>query len=255
MYSREKLRKRGRKTVKKAGHFLLKKSNRVLQNQSLISNAPVLDKSLFDWIPLLESHWKTIRSELDSVLESRDQIPAFHRLSQGQKRISRGDNWKTFIFSVLGDRYTPNCERCPQTAKVLGQIPALRNAWFSIVSPHYHIPAHEGPTKGFVRIHLGLKIPAEHEKCRIRVDQQEFSWQEGKCVVFDDSYDHEVWNDTDEERAVLFLDVDRPMRLPGQWLHKCLVALSKQTTFIREVHQNLRQLERQTTEDDKPRAE
>ncbi len=254
MHSLKKLRKRRRKYVKKIGHYLLRKSNRVLQQQSLISNAPILDTSLFDWIPMLENNWNVIRSELDKVLESRSQIPAFHELSLGQKRISKGKDWKTFVFNVLGDHYKPNCERCPQTAQLLKQIPALRNAWFSIIAPQYHIPSHAGPTKGFVRIHLGLKVPAENNKCRMRVDTQEFFWHEGKCVVFDDSYDHEVWNDTDEERVVLFIDVDRPMRLPGRLLYRLLIAISKQTIFVREVHQNLRHHEHQQAADDNRRA-
>ena len=254
MYSQGKFRKRSRKLVKKVGRYLLNKSNRVLQQQSLISNDPVLDNAVFDWIPELENQWETIRNELDEILESRDRIPAFHELSTGQKRISKGDNWKTFVFSVLGDRYRPNCERCPRTARLLNRIPAIRNAWFSIISPRYHIPAHEGPSKGFVRIHLGLKIPAEKENCSIRVADRKFFWQEGKCVVFDDSYEHEVWNDTDEERVVLFIDVDRPMRLPGKLLHKFLVALSKKTIFIREVHQHLRQYEHRQAQPDKRQA-
>ena len=254
MFSQGKLHKRSRKLVKKSGRYLLKKSNRVFRRQSLISNNPVLDKSVFDWIPMLENQWKTVRDELDTVLAEAEKIPAFHELSTGQKRISRGDNWKTFVFSVLGDHFTPNCERCPQTAQLLNQIPAIRNAWFSIISPHYHIPAHEGPSKGFIRIHLGLKIPAEKENCRIRVADQTIFWQEGQCVVFDDSYEHEVWNDTDEQRVVLFIDVDRPMRLPGKLLHKFLVALSKKTIFIREVHQHLRQYEHHQAQPDKRQA-
>ena len=121
MYSFEKLRKRNRKHVKKIGRYLLKKSNRVPQQQSLISNVPILDTSLFGWIPLLERNWKVIRSELDKALETRNQIPAFHKLSQGQNRISKDNNWKTFVFNVLDVHYNPNCECYPQTAQQLSR--------------------------------------------------------------------------------------------------------------------------------------
>jgi beta-hydroxylase len=81
----------------------------------------------------------------------------------------------------------------------------LQTAWFSILSPGYHIPAHRGVSKGIVRAHLGLLIPKEAEKCRMRVGDTINVWRPGEIFVFDDTYEHEVWNDTDEERVILSL--------------------------------------------------
>lgn len=93
------------------------------------------------------------------------------------------------------------------------------NAWFSILSPGYYIPVHRGPTNGIIRVHLGLLVPRHRRNCRVRVDKQLLHWKEGKCIVFDDYYEHEVWNETDEHRVVQFFDVDRPMRPLGRFVN------------------------------------
>ena len=80
----------------------------------------------------------------------------------------------------------------------------------------YHIPAHRGVSKGIVRAHLGLIIPKDAEKCRIRVGDQIKVWHPGEIFVFDDTYEHEVWNETPEERVILLFDFDRPMRFWGR---------------------------------------
>ncbi len=239
---RERARRYWRKKVKKTGRRLLYGFAPLLGRQSLIGDKPVFDKSVFPFTRTLEENWQAIRSELDAVLEQRDSLPTFHELSKGQKRISTGDNWKVHVFYVLGERFEPGCARCPATARLLAGIPDLRNAWFSILAPHYHIPAHQGPSKGLIRIHLGLKIPAQVEQCRLRVEQEFLHWQEGQCLVFDDFYEHEVWNDSSEERVVLFLDVDRPMRPLGALVNRLLIAIGKRTVFIKETRQALQAL-------------
>jgi aspartyl/asparaginyl beta-hydroxylase (cupin superfamily) len=240
----EKIRSVRRKTVKNSGRFLLETLAGFIGRQSLIGDQPVFDRSVFPWIPELESHWQEVRAELNQVLESRDQLPSFHQVSPYQKRISTGDNWKTFVLYVFGDRFEPNCQRCPQTAQQLERIPGLRNAGFSILAPHYRIPPHRGPTNGIVRIHLALKIPEDGENCWIRVDDQILYWKEGQCMVFDDFYEHEVQNNTDEERVVLFFDVDRPMRLPGRLLTRSLINSFKHSAYVRDPVRNLQEWER-----------
>ncbi len=240
----EKIRSVRRRTVKNSGRFLLQTLAGFIGRQSLIGDQPVFDRSVFPWIAELESHWQEIRAELDRVLESRDELPSFHQVSPYQKRISTGDNWKTFVLYVFGDRFDPNCQRCPLTARELERIPNLRNAGFSILAPHYHIPPHRGPTNGIVRIHLALKIPKDSENCWIRVDDQILHWKQGECMVFDDFYEHEVQNNTDEERVVLFFDVDRPMRLPGRLLTRSLINGFKHSSYVKDPKKNLQEWER-----------
>jgi len=234
------LRKARRKYVKNTGRSLIHAMSGFIARQSLIGNKPVFDKSVFPWTADFETGWETIRKELDAVLGAPEHLPSFHELSPDQKRISKGDNWKTFVFYVFGDRFDPNCARCPATAQLLDGVPNIRNAWFSILAPHYRIPPHQGPTNGIVRIHLGLIIPKDSDNCRIRVDQEVLGWQEGKCIVFDDYYEHEVWNDTDEQRVVLFFDVDRPLRPLGQFVNKLLIAAIKRSGYVQDAKKNMR---------------
>ncbi|MFV1974085.1 MAG: aspartyl/asparaginyl beta-hydroxylase domain-containing protein [Thiohalobacterales bacterium] len=232
-----------RQLVKQTGKTLLRTMGRFIAGQSLIGNQPVYAPDIFPWTATLESNWETIRSELDAVLRKPDDLPAFHQISPDQWRISTGDSWKTLILYVLGDRIDANCARCPETVRLLEQVPNLRNAWFSILAPGYRIPPHQGPTNGIIRIHLGLIVPRDSDSCRIRVANQVFGWQEGKCVVFDDFYEHEAWNNTEEQRAVLFFDVDRPLRLPGRILNRLLIAIMKRTAYVQDAHTNLLQWE------------
>src|SRR5581483_4607720 len=104
-----------------------------------------------------------------------------------QKRISQGQHWKTFVLYGFGVRSERNCTRCPATAAALARVPGLQTAFFSIIAPGYRIPAHQGVTKGILRVHLGLMVPRERERCFMRVGDQRVVWREGECVVFDDS--------------------------------------------------------------------
>jgi len=240
------IKKLRRSLVKKAGRRILHLTDRFLGQQSKIGNTPVFDPAIFPWIRDFEANWKAIRAELDRVLQDRDSLPSFHDISPDQKRISKGDNWKTFILYGLGHRVDSNCERCPETARLLDSCPDLQNAWFSILKPGYRIPPHKGPTRGIVRIHLGLIIPEQRDQCWIRVDDRILHWDEGKCIVFDDSYEHEVQNNTGQQRVVLFFDVLRPLRTPGRILNGIMLALMKRTAYFRDAWENIRQWEQRS---------
>jgi ornithine lipid ester-linked acyl 2-hydroxylase len=228
-----------RKRVKRFGKFLIARMSRLIARQSLIGDKPVFDKSIFPWTADFEARWEIIRAELDDVLKLCDALPSFHEISPDQKRISLDNHWKTFVFYGFGIRVDANCQRCPETARLLDQLPNIENAWFSILSPGYHIPAHKGPTNGIIRIHLGLQVPRDRDNCRIRVDQQILHWEEGKCIVFDDYYEHEVWNDTDEQRVVLFFDVDRPMRPLGRLANRLMIAAIRRSAYVRDAQKQL----------------
>ena len=88
-------------------------------------------------------------------------------------------------------------------------------------------------------MHLGLVVPQQRDRCVMRVVDQNLTWEEGRCLVFDDTYDHEVHNDTDEERVVLLFDFDRPMRPMGRALHKFFVWAIKRTAYFKDAKRNL----------------
>lgn len=225
--------------MKRRGKRILRSLFTFLGRQSLIGDHPVYETSPFHWTRELESHWRVIQDELQALLAVREHLPSFHEVSPDQKKISSEDHWKTFIFYGFGYKSERNCQRCPQTARALSSIPNVKSAWFSILAPHYHIPPHRGVTKGVIRCHLGLIVPENREKCVMRVDDQICRWQEGQCLVFDDTYEHEVKNETDQQRVVLIIDVTRPMRLPGRLVNAILMHGIKWTAYVQDARKNL----------------
>ncbi|MEM6439134.1 MAG: aspartyl/asparaginyl beta-hydroxylase domain-containing protein [Pseudomonadota bacterium] len=228
-----------RKRVKKYGKRFVRSIARYQARQSRVPDAPLMSPDLFPDLKAVQEAWPAIREEAQGVLKFREAIPGFEDISPDQYRIAKEKNWKTFILYGFGERLEKNCEHAPRTAAALAQVPNLQTAWFSILAPGYHIPAHTGVTKGILRAHLGLIIPKERERCRIRVGDQIHAWGEGELIVIDDTYDHEVWNDTDEERVILLFDFDRPMRLGGRMLNKLFLSLMKLTAFYQEPRRNL----------------
>ncbi|MEO1669393.1 MAG: aspartyl/asparaginyl beta-hydroxylase domain-containing protein, partial [Cyanobacteria bacterium J06631_2] len=171
--------------------------------------------------------------------------PRFQDISPDQgKKISQDDLWKTFFLYGYGVKMEQNCNYCPQTTRIIEQIPGMKTAFFSIMLPGKHIPEHRGPYNGVLRCHLPLKVPDAREQCGIRVDQETRHWEEGKTIVFDDSYPHEAWNKTDQIRVVLFLDIMRPMSFPGSLVNRLLISLIRWSPFIRDAHKNQQQWDR-----------
>ena len=227
-----------RNMVRKRGKRVIRSFTEYLGRQSTIGDPPVFDESPFAFTAELEANWRAIRAELEAILALRDHLPAFHELSPDQKRISTGDRWKIFMLHGFGRRAKRNCQHCPQTTQILDRIPRLQNAWFSILAPGYRIPPHRGVTKGLVRTHLGLIVPKARDRCAMRVDDRICHWEEGRCLVFDDTYTHEIWNDTPEERVVLLIDVERPMRFPGRLLSRTLLQGLRHSPYFREAVEN-----------------
>jgi len=236
----ERLKEARRGMIKRAGRRLTKRLAEYVGRQGLVPDQPVFDPATFPFLAPMEANWRTIRGELDSLLQLRSKLPSFHEISPDQGYISRGDNWKVFILFGFGEPSQRNCERCPETTRLLRQIPNLRSAWFSILSPRYHIPRHRGVTKTILRAHLGLIVPKERASCVMQVDEERVNWEEGKLLVFDDFFRHEVWNDTDEQRVVLIFDFDRPMKLPGRIVNALLMFAIKRTAFFKDAKRNLK---------------
>jgi ornithine lipid ester-linked acyl 2-hydroxylase len=124
------------------------------------------------------------------------------------------------------------------------QIPGMTTAFFSILSPHKHIPEHRGYYKGVIRCHLGLIIPQPFFKCRIRINNDLAFWQEGKALIFDDCYQHEVRNDTDGIRAVLLIDVIRPLPFPLSAINQYLINFIAKSSLVQNGLKNLHEWEK-----------
>ncbi len=224
--------------VKRMGKRLFRRVDRFLGTQSLVGNPAFFENGVFPWVAEFESQWPQIRKELDAILGMRDELPSLQDIQPDQVTISPDSKWKTFVLWGFGERSEPNCARCPDTSRAIERIPGMNAAWFSILAPGKHIPRHSGITKGNIRCHLGLKVPREREHCRFRVADEMRIWEEGHCLLFDDSCKHEVWNETDEERAVLILDFERPMAWRGRVVNRALQRLLAISPYVRDARRN-----------------
>ena len=176
-----------------------------------VHNPPFVDrKKYFPYSKILEENWKDIRDELLALRHSQIEIPQFHELDKHQSRLSKGgtSKWMTYLFLGYGSWVDDNCARCPKTTALLKAEPRITSALFSILEPGKRLPRHFGPFKGVWRYHLGLKVP-EGGACYIVVGGQRYSWKDAEGSLFDDSFLHFAANETDGERAVLFIDVLR----------------------------------------------
>lgn len=193
----------------------------------------------FPWVSEIEGDWPAIRREVDELLRAKREIPNFQELSKDQEKITDDDKWKTFVFHVFGTPIDRNCRRCPATARALQKIPGVRSAMFSILDGDKHIPPHRGPYKGVLRYHLGIRIPDPAGQCRIRVSDDVRHWANGRSLIFDDSFEHEAWNDSPEERVVLFVDFLRPLPFPLDRINDLVVRGIARTNFARKPIEKL----------------
>lgn len=233
-----------RKTVKKAGKKLLRGTVLdFLAKRSLVPNDPVIGNEHFPWADAFAANYPAIRRELEAQLTNRAHLPNFQEISPDQYRISPDSLWKTFVLVGFGEPSELNCGLCPETARALSMVPKLETAFFSILAPGKHVPMHRGITKGMVRAHLGLRVPRHAELCYMDCGEERIVWQEGELVFFDDTYPHAVWNNTDEERAVLLFDFERPMTRSGQLLSRFMIWALKRTAYFKDAQRNQREWE------------
>lgn len=209
-----------------------------IARNSLHEDLPVYPRSWFPWAQVLEDHWRCIRKELDEILNRREDMPDFHQILTPVTTITQDRNWKTFFLIGPGMDCSENRKQCPETCRLIDQIPGIQTAMFSILSPGKHIPAHRGPYNGVLRYHLGLLVPEPSTQCRIRIAQNVYHWKEGESLIFDDTFNHEVWNDTEGYRVVLFVDFTRPMKPPYSRLNDFLLKIAGNTPFLREANAN-----------------
>jgi len=232
-----KARRRHRLSVA-IGLKVVKRVERVLMYFSNLEDQPFLKPGDFPWVKPLEENWQTIRSELEHILQHPEDIPNFQDISKDQTNLTKDNRWKSFFLYGYGYKFAPNCNLCPETTRVIESIPGMFTAFFSVLAPGKHIPGHRGPYKGLLRGHLALIIPEPNQDCWIQVGDESTNWQEGKCIVFDDTYRHQVENNTDGMRVVLFLDVLRPLRFPGSVINKVMLFLIRLSPFIQDARRN-----------------
>jgi aspartyl/asparaginyl beta-hydroxylase (cupin superfamily) len=229
---------RGRPLIIRFGKHLRGIFDRLIASSSLVSNDPVLDVRDFAWTAMLRDHWQAIRDEAIHVALQGQAAPSLATISPDHRAIAEVDKWRSFFLWGYGYPIDDNLSRCPATRALVERIPGLNSAFFSILAPGTHIPAHRGVTKGLITCHLGLIVPRDGD-VRMRVANRVVRWAEGETLVFDDTYDHEVWNDTRGTRVVLLVQFERPLRNPGRWFADLFLGFVRRSAFVQEARDNI----------------
>jgi aspartyl/asparaginyl beta-hydroxylase (cupin superfamily) len=226
------------------GERVLAPVERFIGRRSLVGDATFFPLESFPWVAHIEESWQVIREEAERLLDHQADLANFQDISKDQIEITDDDRWKTFFLYGYGFEAKLGVEMCPRTAALMREIPGMTTAMISILSPRKHILDHRGPYKGVLRYHLGLIVPEEAEACRIRVGEDIRHWQEGRSMIFDDTFNHEVWNDTDETRVVLFVDVLRPLPFPESAINRAIVKVIGYSPFVLDAKRNQEAWER-----------
>ena len=183
-----------------------------------------LDTSTRPWCAELEARTEEIREEMDRVVERKvwfvwgtgNYSHHFTRANEAEiletaarspkDRIGSGTTprWRLFGLYLKGRRIDANCAQCPRTAAAVARVPRMVNAGFSCLEAGYRLHRHAGYDPTLYRTHLGLRVPPGD--CALWVNGEARRWQEGRTLMFDDTFPHEAWNLTPKHRIVLIVD-------------------------------------------------
>ena len=178
------------------------------------------DREQFAWFKELERHTAEMREELLSLwTEEGAEFRPYVAYAPGAPvnqwaELNHSPRWSAWFFWENGIRNDANCARCPRTAAAIEQAPMLDipgkapTAMFSVLKPRTRIPPHTGSANARTTVHLPLVVPPG---CGFRVGAVTREWREGECWAFDDTIEHEAWNDSDKPRAILIVDCWNPL--------------------------------------------
>jgi aspartate beta-hydroxylase len=177
------------------------------------------DREHFPWLPELEAETDVIRAEVMELLASDDPgLSPYVTMPPGTPEniwteLNHNPAWSALHLWKDGERVEGACARAPRTAQIVERLPLAGipgrapTVFFSILRAGKHIPPHNGVTNTRTIIHLPLIVPAG---CAFRVGGETREWREGEAFAFDDTIEHEAWNRSDQDRAVLILDCWNP---------------------------------------------
>jgi aspartate beta-hydroxylase len=186
---------------------------------------PFFEREDFAWIAQLEAATDVIRDELLALLREDApgfrpyvQLPPGHPQAEAWAKVNNAPDWSAFHLWRHGQVVAANAARCPRTMAVLESLPLMRIAQhapevvLSVLRPGAHIPPHYGSVNGRLIVHLPLIVPPNCGALCAAGELRE--WQEGRCLIFDDSFVHEAWNNSDQTRVVMLLDIWNPQLSP-----------------------------------------
>ena len=207
-----------------------------------IGGPPVLDvASNFPSAEGFSHAWQSIRDEAQAVAQQMHRVPRFHEIMREQTSISANDmrDWRMFILKAYGAEFPRNMAVCPTLAELVTASPDVLSASISFLAPGKHIPVHRGPFRGVLRFYLVLSMPRAADgrpAAVLKIAGTEHRLADGEYLLWDDTFPHEVTNDSDEVRTVLLLDVwRRGMPLDMRLLSRLLIFIVHVMARLRGV--------------------
>jgi beta-hydroxylase len=176
---------------------------------SSVKNSAYIDVQQFSELKILEENWELIRDEA-ICLNDASQIKAAEGINDLGFNSFFRRGWKRFYLKWYGSTLNSANQLCPKTAELLSSIPSVKAAMFAMLPPGSKLNNHRDPYAGSLRYHLGLATP-NSDDCYIMVDDEFYSWRDGEAVMFDETFIHRAKNDSDKNRIILFLDIERPV--------------------------------------------
>lgn len=198
------------------------------------------DSKMFSSTKILEENFEIIKKEAlevytkNKTLKMKDIGNTFFDSIDDQP-----NKWKVYVIKWYDKIQNNALQNCPQTSKIISQLSDVHIAMFSILEPGKIITPHKGASTGCLRYHLGLKIPKDKSNCYIIVNGEKFIWNEGEGLIFDDTYVHSVYNNTNEPRIILFVDIERPLMFPLNYINKGLISFSPFINFVDNVNRTV----------------
>ena len=177
------------------------------------------DRESFPWIEAFEAATGDIQAELAGVLrEDAGELEPYVNYPDGVpldqwRELNRSPRWSGYHLLLNGERVEEHCRRCPGTMDAIALLPqphvANRSpaAMFSVLQPRTAIPPHHGIANTRLVLHLPLVVP---DNCGFRVGNETRQWKVGEAWVFDDTIEHEAWNNSDQVRTILICDLWNP---------------------------------------------
>ncbi len=164
---------------------------------------------------LLEQNVAMFREEFAAIDPNQYQVD----MRDQRSGLTDGRNWTVFPFyDGFGKLQVDNARRCPRIAEFLGSRAGISSigcmSFFSIMNPKTHVPRHTSQLNTRMRYHLGIEVP--ERDTHFRIHDQLITWKQDRCIKIDDSYEHEVFQQSDRRRVVFVLDLPHPELLPEE---------------------------------------
>lgn len=195
-----------------------------------LPNIPFYDPAGFDWVPVLEAQWQAIRAEAEAVIAADQDLAPYVQANRDrptrEHALLNDPSWSAYYLWKDGAIVEDHAAACPETVAALQSLPMPQiesrspSVLFSVLKPGTHIPPHWGMFNTRLICHLPLIVPPN---CRLRVGNETRTVEAGKMMIFDDSIEHEAWNDSGETRVILLFEIWKPELDEGE--RKALTAM------------------------------